>query len=390
VRRARLALAVLATVPCWGCLLTNDFFAFEDTAPVVAVTEPDGFPGSGFGALLAAYESESLGGLLAVGGNPGTDVFVFQTLTASGDLTPDAEFSRACGGREGCDGLGVGGSVTWLAAFASGTDCLAMGAPATDSVIAFCIGGNQIAQVPGVGSVGRSVASAVGGSEVFVGAPDSGEKVYVWADRAPDLVGVGLGLGLEGSIGEAVAVSPDGALVAAGGDGQVAIFSWDGSAAALVDTIAGEPGFGRSLAWGDTQDDAGVELHAGGDGRVTILSGDGAELGLLECGESPCTSFGDALATGDLDGDGRDDLAVGWPARRNFAGAVAVFSHGEISGPVLQHSTPTADQRLGRSVAIVPVGDRGELVAGAAGEIYYFFCSLLPGDTAAVGERCRP
>jgi hypothetical protein len=379
-------LAVLAAL-CPACLLSNDFFAFEDTAPVVALAEPEGFPGSGFGSVLAAYESESLGGVLAVGGNPGTDVFVFQTRTASGDLAPDAEFSRACGGREGCDGLGVGSAVAWLASFEGGTDCLAMGGSATDSVFSFCIGGNRIAQTNGDDTVGRSVAAAVGGSEVFVGGPDSPEKVYVW-DGGATLVGVGLGLG--GSIGEAIAVSPDGGVVAAGGDGEVAIFSWDGAAAAPIATVEGEAGFGRALVWGDTRGDGDAELHAGGDGRVTIVAADGAEIDVVECGEAPCTSFGDALATGDVDGDDREDLVVGWPARHGSAGAVVVFAHGATSGSILEHSTPTGDQRVGRSVAVVTVGDRGEVVAGAAGEVYYFFCSGLPGDDTAVGDRCRP
>lgn len=395
--RAAVALVSLASAP--SCLLTNDFWAFEDTAPVVAIERPEGFPGGGFGLALAAYERADGSGLLAVGGNPATDAFVFQTQTRSGEILPNAELSRTCADHVECVGRGFGSTFSWIRDFGGGTDCLAMGAAATDSVFAFCIGGNVIASdtsAEGGSSLGTSMASVPDGAEVFVGAPQSPEKVYVWPDDTRRLVGVGLGLG--GTIGAALAaVRIDDATirVAAGGGGEVVVFDWSAGVGTLVGaTRTGGDGFGRALAWGDSAGDDAVELHVGGDGGVRVYSGADHDVeDALAC-DGDCSTFGDALAVGDVTGDGLAEVVVGWPGRpsggETRSGAVAVFAHDTTTDPrILTDSTPDADEEVGRSVAVATVGDRGEIVAGAGGEIFWFLCSGLRGDDPQVGDRCR-
>jgi hypothetical protein len=99
---------------------------------------------------------------------------------------------------------------------------------------------------------------------------------------------------------------------------------------ALFEANAPQPGdlFGASLAAGDFQGDQGLDLAigvpgatvAGGAGRVDLLlSGEGAfpfaidesldQTQLVDgCADCP---FGESLTSADVDGDGRDDLAVG-------------------------------------------------------------------------------
>src|SRR5690606_8314692 len=98
-----------------------------------------------------------------------------------------------------------------------------------------------------------------------------------------------------------------------------------------IDGIA-EPGdgFGRSLTTGDFDDDGYADLAIGvpsdnGEGAVNIIYG--SADGLDAAGDQRWTqdsagvlgiaerfdSFGSSLAAGDLDGDGRDDLAIGVP-----------------------------------------------------------------------------
>jgi hypothetical protein len=80
--------------------------------------------------------------------------------------------------------------------------------------------------------------------------------------------------------------------------------------------------FGVALATGDFDDDGDDDLAVGGEGRVAILEGGGA-LGLVTAGtytqdtagvpgtDETGDHWGNALAIGDFDGDNWDDLAIG-------------------------------------------------------------------------------
>jgi hypothetical protein len=195
-------------------------------------------------------------------------------------------------------------------------------------------------------------------------------------------------------------------------------------------------GFGRALAIGFIDDDEWPDIVVGSDlesrGRLETVEvyrgaaladrgpldvGDGCDgapeapveiacpevLRNVTCGAG--YGFGSAVAAGDVDADGRDDLIVGAPYvavdGQNEAGAVYVFPGATLfddapSADVLTLSTPAVGQLLGRSVTAVRTrfgsGGRSEPVAGAPGGdlAAVFLCTGLAGDTPEIGERCLP
>jgi hypothetical protein len=146
-------------------------------------------------------------------------------------------------------------------------------------------------------------------------------------------------------------------------------------------------------------------------GTVNVLLGSGAGLEatdqtLLQANPESVDQFGGALAKGDFNGDGFDDLAVGAPredlAAASFAGAVNVF-YGSATGlpsgsQVLIQGNPEGDDRFGSALDAgffndddfmdLAVGAPGETVGGdvAAGAVNVFYGSAagLPAASQAL------
>jgi|CXWL01.1.fsa_nt_gi hypothetical protein len=178
-----------------------------------------------------------------------------------------------------------------------------------------------------------------------------------WSLAAGDFDGNGLDEIAVGRISETVG--------GAAGAGRVAILGWNPSGFQLLelatfaqgqellgDTPENSDSFGRTLAVGDFNADSRADLAIGvpfedlpggavNQGIVQVLYGFASGLStlgsqtwsqdtnfILGVSENQ-DSFGYALATGDFDGDGRDDLAVGVPNEPRGAtpqvGAVAVL-----------------------------------------------------------------
>ena len=101
----------------------------------------------------------------------------------------------------------------------------------------------------------------------------------------------------------------------------------DPAAAGLSD--AGEVRqFGASLASGDFDGDGSADLAIGARdaGAVAVLygSGDGLDTGRKQTFDDDVARYGSALAAGDLNDDGRDDLVIGAPGTGDSGGELQI------------------------------------------------------------------
>ncbi|MBI5501004.1 MAG: FG-GAP repeat protein [Deltaproteobacteria bacterium] len=152
-------------------------------------------------------------------------------------------------------------------------------------------------------------------------------------------------------------------------------------------------------------DGAAIEALAGLGGDPTPCTFDAPAGPPLACPTSgefgvECSGdFGAALAAGDLNLDGRDELLVGDPGAKvggvERAGAVHVFENDgtgwERTGALFDAS-PESGARMGTSIAVAPIRGRPEPFVGSAGsgEVFVFYCSGLAGDKPREPDPLSP
>lgn len=265
--------------------------------------------------------------------------------------------------------------------------------------------GAAVARAGGVVAVGAPAFSpepgrASAGALYLVDADDTARTVRFDGERAQDQLGdvVAACGDLDGDGGADVAAAAPWSGELAGAVAVVgAGIGADAQAAAQIYLRGAEANarLGSAIACGaDLDGDGAADLAAGapyaagaadesGMGSVLVVPGGALDLAaaltMQPGADEPAPAyFGAALATGDLDGDGRADLVVGAPGADGGRGAAWIYAGVDLAAAAADNSSPVAvaivrgveaGGRLGTAVAASDLdGDgRAELLVGAPG-----------------------
>lgn len=169
--------------------------------------------------------------------------------------------------------------------------------------------------------------------------------------------------------------------------------------ASTYTTLTGDNSFGFSFAnLGDADGDSKEDFAIGsiyGDGENVSMCGavhiykggsDGQTIIKKLSGEGPMDRFGISIASGDLNGDGKNDIIIGAPFNTNDpalyqSGAVYIYFAPDFTSSVSLHAS-SANKGLGWYVASGDVNNDGvsDLLISASGKVlgYYGGTSFAP------------
>ena len=288
-------LLLLSLVVSIGCD-PSVFGDLEDGAQIRDLEKPDSYPVDGFARVVHGFDG-TLNGMaasrVAITGGAGTPTLVFPIWDGDA-LSISAHVYDVCDDPNDC-GVGTGAAVagvgTWRGGLMPDELCVAIGAPDANEVLVRCeVGTLQLISTP-PGAIGFGAS----------------------------LAATGLAMESFGTLGGAIAGAPQ----TNGGAGAIYRVLNSGSAVEIdvsAATLVADSQLGRSVAAVAVDADT-VWIAAGAPvaGRVLVfvLEPDGMGMPstqLRACLEDPSPQYGQALAFGDVTGDGLPELFVGGAA----------------------------------------------------------------------------
>jgi hypothetical protein len=160
---------------------------------------------------------------------------------------------------------------------------------------------------------------------------------------------------------------------------------------ARINGPAGDSSFGSRMVVGDFDGDGDPDIAVSSPDDAVVTAFINNALVFTEVdvtAPAEAGGFGGALAAGDLDGDGADELVVGADQATvegtTNAGLVAVYSFNGTSFDAamdpLRDLEPEVEQRFGIAVAVVAFGGANMLVAAADHELFAYFRTQMYAD----------